>query len=81
MGYLDESQFLGDAPQAPMALPSELAQQLAADIAPAPADGIVVPEGWVRLPGGIIIKKGTLILLGVAIAVALAYWYSKRKKK
>lgn len=60
-----------------MQLPTELAEQLAQDVAQAP----VAPEGWVSLPGGIIIKKNTLIILGVALAVAIVWWYTRKKKR
>jgi hypothetical protein len=79
VGYLDESQFLGDAPQTQMQLPTELAQQLAADTMPDP--GGLVPADMIRLPGGIIMKKTTAILLGIAIALAFVYWYTQKKKK
>lgn len=62
-----------------MQLPQELADALTNDVAQAPAD-IVVPEGWIRLPGGIIMKKATALLLGVAIALVLVWWYKKKKK-
>lgn len=79
MSFLDE-QYLGTTPQVEMQLPQELADALRTDVAPAPADGIVVPEGWVRLPGGIIMKKSTAMLLTIAIIIALVWWYKKRKK-
>ena len=79
MGYLDESAYLGDSPQMPMALPTELTDQLAGDIVPS-ADNLPIPEGWVRLPGGIIIKKTTLLILGLALAIFLV-WYFKKKKE
>ena len=79
MGYLDESQYLGDAPQAPMQLPADLAQQLAADTQPDP--GGMIPADMIRLPGGIIMKKTTAILLGIAIVLALVYWYTQKKKR
>jgi hypothetical protein len=80
MGYLDEN-FLGDTPQAPMELPQELMETLAQHTAPAPPADVAVPEGWVRLPGNIVIKKTTLIVLGVVIALALVWWYTRKKKK
>ncbi len=79
MGYLDESQYLGDAPQEPMQLPTDLAQQLAGETQPDP--GGMLPADMVRLPGGIIMKKTTAILLGIAIVLALVYWYTNKKKK
>lgn len=79
MGYLDESQYLGDAPQMQMQLPTELAQQLAGSVSPDP--GGMLPADMVRLPGGIIMKKTTAILLGIAIVLALVYWYTQKKKK
>lgn len=79
MSFLDE-QFLGSAPQVEMQLPQELTDALRTDVAQAPADGILVPEGWVRLPGGIIMKKATALLLAVAITLAVVWWYQKRKK-
>lgn len=81
MSFLDESNYLGSSPQVQMELPQALADQLAADVAPAPADSIALPEGWIRLPGGIIMKKSTAIILGIAIAVFLVWWYQKKKKK
>jgi LPXTG-motif cell wall-anchored protein len=78
VGYLDEN-YLGDTPQMQMSLPAELADQLAGEVVPA-ADNIPVPEGWTRLPGGIIIKKSTLLILGLALAIFLV-WYFKKKKK
>lgn len=81
MSYLDDSNnYLGASPQVQMSLPTELMQQLAGDVTASP-DGVVVPDGWIRLPGGIIMKKTTAIVLGLAIAVALVWWYSKKKKK
>lgn len=81
MSYLDDSNnYLGAAPQVQMSLPTELMQQLAGDVTTSP-DGVLVPDGWIRLPGGIIMKKTTAIILGLAIAVALVWWYSKKKKK
>ena len=63
-----------------MQLPQDLADQLIDNVAPAPADGIVVPEGWIRLPGGIIMRKATALILGLAIAIAVIWWYKKKKK-
>ena len=62
-----------------MELPQELIQQLAADTVPS-AEGVTVPDGWIRLPGGIIMKKTTAILLGVAIALVIVWFYTKKKK-
>lgn len=78
MGYLDEN-YLGDNPQEPMQLPTELVEALAQSTAPVPAN-MVIPEGWVSLPGGIIIKKSTLIILGVAIVLAIVWWKTRKKK-
>jgi hypothetical protein len=78
---LDEANFLGSSPQVGMQLPQELADQLADDVAPAPADGIMLPEGWIRLPGGIIMKKSTALLLGLCIALVMVWWYKNKKKK
>lgn len=64
-----------------MQLPQELADALTNDVAPAPATDIMVPEGWVRLPGGIIMKKSTALLLGVCIALVMVWWYKNKKKK
>lgn len=62
-----------------MQLPSDLAQQLAADTQPDP--GGVIPTDMIRLPGGIIMKKTTALLLGLAIVLALVYWYTHKKKR
>lgn len=80
MAFLDEAAYLEDAQLNGMNLPQELAESLGADVATAPATG-AVPEGWVALPGGIVIKKNTAILLGVALVVLIAWWYSNRKKR
>lgn len=80
MSYLDDSNYLGSTPQVQMGLPQELIHQLAGDIAPA-AEGVMIPDGWIRLPGGIIIKKTTAIILGMALTVVLVWWYTKKKKK
>lgn len=79
MGYLDESQYLGDAPQAQMQLPTELAQQLAGSVVSDP--GGALPADLIRLPGGIVMKKTTAILLGIAIVLTLVYWYTEKKEK
>ena len=62
-----------------MQLPADLAQQLAADTQADP--GGMIPADMVRLPGGIIMKKTTAILLGIAIVLALVYWYTQKKKR
>ena len=80
MSFLDEANFLGSTPQVEMELPQALADQLTNDMVQAPAD-IVVPEGWIRLPGGIIMRKSTALILGVAIAIVMVWWFKKRKKK
>jgi len=80
VSYLDDSNYLGSTPQVQMQLPQELMQQLGADVAQSP-DGVVVPDGWIRLPGGIVMKKTTAILLGLALAVFMVWWYTKKKKK
>ncbi len=81
MSFLDEANFLGSTPQVEMELPQALADQLTNDVLQAPADGVIVPEGWIRLPGGIIMRKSTALILGVAIALVMVWWYQKRKKK
>jgi hypothetical protein len=80
VSFLDESNYLGSTPQTQMQLPQELTDALQGDVAPAPADGIMLPEGWIRLPGGIIMKKATALLLAVAITIAIVWWYKKHKK-
>ena len=62
-----------------MQLPTELAQQLAGAVVADP--GGVLSADLIRLPGGIVMKKTTALLLGVAIVIAFLYWYSKKKKK
>jgi len=80
VSFLDESNYLGSTPQVEMQLPQELTDALRTDVAQAPGDGIMVPDGWVRLPGGIIMKKATALILTVAIIVAIVWWYKKHKK-
>lgn len=80
MAFLDEAAYLEDVQHSSMGLPQELMESLGADVTAAPAAG-TVPEGWVSLPGGIIIRKSTAILLGVALIVLVAWWYSNRKKR
>jgi LPXTG-motif cell wall-anchored protein len=80
VSYLDDSNYLGSTPQVQMQLPQELMQQLGADVAQSPV-GVVVPVGWIRLPGGIVMKNTTAILLGLALAVFMVWWYTKKKKK
>lgn len=81
MSYLDDSQYLGTTPQVPMQLPDELAQQLAGYLGADPGANIVLPPDMIRLPGGIIMKKTTALVLGIAIVLALVYWYTSKKKK
>jgi len=79
MSYLDEG-YLGSNVQAPMALPQELIDRLAGDVQTL-ADDIPVPPTHVRLPGGIIIPKQTLWLIGMAVAIVVVWWWTKKKKK
>ena len=71
MSYLSGSTYLGETMQAPMALPTELAQAL--------ADAEQTTE-MITLPGGIIMKKQTALILAI-IALGLAVWYMNKKKK
>lgn len=57
--------------QAPMALPAELSDALAA---------AEQSTEMITLPGGIIMKKQTAVLLAI-IALGLAIWYIKKNKK
>ena len=71
MGYLNESNYLGETPQAQMELPSQL------------ADALVTAEQsteMITLPGGIVMKKQTAVILAL-VALGLALWYMKRRKK
>lgn len=71
MGYLNESNYLGETPQAQMELPSQL------------ADALVAAEQsaeMITLPGGIVMKKQTAVLLAL-VALGLALWYMNRRKK
>ncbi len=78
MSYLDDT-YLGDHLVAPMQLPVELTDQLKDHMFPLGADA-PLPADMVRLPGGIVMKRNTAILLGAAIIVAVI-WYLTRKKK
>lgn len=79
MAFLDEAAYLEDVQKTSMGLPQELMESLGADVTQAPAGA--VPEGWIALPGGIVIRKNTAILLGVALVVLIAWWYSNQKKR
>lgn len=71
MGYLNESNYLGETPQAQMELPSQL------------ADALVAAEQsteMITLPGGIVMKKQTAVLLAL-VALGLALWYMNHRKK
>ena len=71
MGYLNESNYLGETPQAQMELPSQL------------ADALVAAEQsteMITLPGGIVMKKQTAVILAL-VALGLALWYMNRRKK
>jgi hypothetical protein len=82
MSYLDNTSYLGEEFQAPMRLPTELADQLVNNSVQHPENWPVPPD-YVRLPGGVIIAKKTLWVLGIALAAAIVYWvyYKKKKKK
>ncbi len=71
MSYLQGTTYLGETIQAPMQLPTELSQAL--------ADAEQSTE-MVTLPGGIVMKKQTAVLLAI-IALGLAIWYMNKKKK
>jgi hypothetical protein len=71
VGYLNESNYLGETPQAQMELPSQL------------ADALVAAEQsteMITLPGGIVMKKQTAVLLAL-VALGLALWYMNHRKK
>jgi len=71
MSYLAGTTYLGETVQAPMQLPSELSQAL--------ADAEQTTE-LITLPGGIVMKKQTAVILAI-VALGLALWYMKKKKK
>ena len=71
MSYLQGSTYLGEPMQAPMQLPTELSQAL--------ADAEQSTE-MITLPGGIVMKKQTAVILAI-VALGLALWYMKKKKK
>lgn len=71
MSYLQGSTYLGEPMQAPMQLPTELSQAL--------ADAEQSTE-MITLPGGIVMKKKTAVILAI-VALGLALWYMKKKKK
>ena len=79
MSYLEEN-YLGDALVAPMQLPKELTDQLRNDTMSL-ADNAPVPPDYVRLPGGIVMKKSTALILGAVIVVAVVWYMTKKKKK
>jgi hypothetical protein len=71
MSYLNGTTYLGETVQAPMTLPTELAQAL--------ADAEQTTD-MITLPGGIIMKKQTAIILAI-VALGIAIWYANKKKK
>ena len=71
MSYLSGSTYLGENLQAPMALPTELAEALT--VAEQSTE-------MITLPGGFVMKKQTALILAI-VALGLAIWYMKRKKK
>lgn len=71
MSYLQGTTYLGETIQAPMQLPTELSQAL--------ADAEQSTE-MVTLPGGIVMKKQTAVILAI-VALGLTLWYMNRKKK
>ena len=71
MSYLSGTTYLGETMQAPMQLPTELSQAL--------ADAEQSTE-MITLPGGIVMKKQTAVILAV-VALGLALWYMNKKKK
>ena len=71
MNYLQGTTYLGETIQAPMQLPTELSQAL--------ADAEQSTE-MITLPGGIVMKKQTAVILAI-VALGLAIWYMNRKKK
>lgn len=71
MSYLQGTTYLGEIIQAPMQLPTELSQAL--------ADAEQSTE-MITLPGGIVMKKQTAVILAI-VALGLAIWYMNRKKK
>ena len=71
MSYLSGSTYLGENLKAPMALPTELAEALT--VAEQSTE-------MITLPGGFVMKKQTALILAI-VALGLAIWYMKRKKK
>lgn len=71
MSYLNGTAYLGEPMQAPMQLPAELSQAL--------ADAEQTTE-MITLPGGIVMKKQTAIILAI-VALGLALWYMNKGKK
>lgn len=71
MSYLSGSTYLGENLQAPMALPTELAEALT--VAEQSTE-------MITLPGGFVMKKQTALILAI-VALGFAIWYMKRKKK
>lgn len=71
MSYLAGTTYLGETIQAPMQLPTELALAL--------ADAEQSTE-MITLPGGIVMKKQTAIILAI-VALGLALYYMNKKKK
>ena len=78
MGQFDS--YLAEDVTAAPALPQELIDRLGDDTTPAPADG-TLPAGYVRLPGGIMMPKQTLLILGLAIAVVIVWLMTRKKNK
>lgn len=71
MSYLAGTTYLGETVQAPMQLPTELSQAL--------ADAEQSTE-LITLPGGIVMKKQTAVILAI-VALGLLIWQMNRKKK
>lgn len=71
MSYLAGTTYLGETVQAPMQLPTELSQAL--------ADAEQSTE-MITLPGGIVMKKQTAVILAI-VALGLLIWQMNRKKK
>lgn len=78
MSYLEDA-YLGDPMVAPMQLPTALTDQLKDHMFPLGADA-PLPADMIRLPGGIVMKRNTALLLGAVLIIALV-WYLTRKKK
>lgn len=71
MSYLAGTTYLGETVQAPMQLPTELSQAL--------ADAEQSTE-MITLPGGIVMKKQTAVIIAI-VALGLLIWQMNRKKK